>query len=80
MMKPHLINEYEEGDEIKVRYDGKTRFYTIDSVKKKKVIFKDGTEFVINKQSRTNGTIKPTESSNFSSSVLAGATIVPELY
>lgn len=79
-MKQHLIREYEEGDEIKVRYDGKTQFHTIDSIQKNKVVFEDGTEFVINRQSRTNGSIKPNTSPQNTSSVLAGATIVPSFY
>lgn len=78
-MKEHLIYKYNEGDEVKVRYDGETRFHTIDKLTQDRVVFEDGTEFEINKKTKNNGKIYPSPESDLSE-VLSTATVIPELY
>lgn len=78
-MKKHLIHDYEEGDEVKVRYDGETHFHQIKTLTEKKVTFEDGTEFEINRKTRNNGKIHPSQNSDLSES-LGAATVIPDLY
>lgn len=78
-MKKHLIHDYDEGDEVKVRYDGETHFHTIQELTEKKVIFADGTEFEMNRKTRNNGKIHPSQNSDLTES-LASATVIPNLY
>lgn len=78
-MKKHLIRDYNEGDEIKVRYDGETHFHIIKTLTNKKVVFDDGTEFEINRKTRNNGKIHPSQDSDLTET-LASATLIPDFY